>query len=83
MMCITRMHPMRILMIFCCVYRPERNCRIPVSYTHLDVYKRQMLNRLPIIDASMALDGASSFLVNAVNVWFDIKNGDPSRTIRR
>ena len=29
MMCITRMHPMRILMIFCCVYRPERNCRIP------------------------------------------------------
>ena len=42
-----------------------------------------MLNRLPIIDASMALDGASSFLVNAVNVWFDIKNGDPSRTIQR
>ena len=28
MMCITRMHPMRILMIFCCVYRPERNCRM-------------------------------------------------------
>ena len=52
-------------------------CSKPVSYTHLDVYKRQVLNRR-FIDLIIVVDdlpfGIADFLTADVAVFFQFQN---------